>query len=450
MIKTNTSNKSRLDILNNFFKNAVIDEENIEESSIKIKKILNKLEIYSSKEEFKNYFLEKNRDNLIFYICLDPINKNIVIEENSQIIHQKLNNQSLYLISRFCFIKNKKLYENDIDWTNWLISLLHKNITITELKEELSMFIKENIYKIFYNLKLSLFKQGSNINFVSIANNPYLIYFLKDTDLIHIVNNKDKIINKLHPDDVNEDLFIRTFELILKKIKYKMIFINYGLLCHSDIKDNLYNKKSNKLNIKEFLLMEYNNTFNSFFHQNKLNMFEKKSLDNLHFLLFILYGLEKKLFTKEELAFLEESKVLFSIKNNATLAKFMKQKDINNLFKKNNIKLTKNINSIYRDDIVYPKKLITIEYTLECFYTNNEFYKLDELIKLSKAVSIFGKVLCIKHFKSTSYNKFINIKQELIDNAEVFAKINKISKKHFITNVKEKLVFEDQTKLFLQ
>lgn len=276
MIKTNTSNKSRLDILNNFFKNAVIDEENIEESSIKIKKILNKLEIYSSKEEFKNYFLEKNRDNLIFYICLDPINKNIVIEENSQIIHQKLNNQSLYLISRFCFIKNKKLYENDIDWTNWLISLLHKNITITELKEELSMFIKENIYKIFYNLKLSLFKQGSNINFVSIANNPYLIYFLKDTDLIHIVNNKDKIINKLHPDDVNEDLFIRTFELILKKIKYKMIFINYGLLCHSDIKDNLYNKKSNKLNIKEFLLMEYNNTFNSFFHQNKLNMFEKK------------------------------------------------------------------------------------------------------------------------------------------------------------------------------
>ena len=128
----------------------------------------------------------------------------------------------------------------------------------------------------------------------------------------------------------------------------------------------------------------------------------------------------------------------------------MKQKDINNLFKKNNIKLTKNINSIYRDDIVYPKKLITIEYTLECFYTNNEFYKLDELIKLSKAISTFGKVLCIKHFKSTSYNKFINIKQELIDNAEVFAKINKISKKHFITNVKEKLVFEDQTKLFLQ
>lgn len=178
-------------------------------------------------------------------------------------------------------------------------------------------------------------------------------------------------------------------------------------------------------------------------------MFDKILLDNLHFLLFILYGLEKKLFTQEELSFLEESKVLFSIKNNATLAKFMKQKDINNLLKKNNIKLTKNIKNIYRDDIVYPEKLITIEYTLECFYTNDEFYKLDELIKLSKAISTFGKVLCIKHFKSTSYNNFINIKQELIDNAEIFAKINKIPKKHFIKNVKEKLIFEDRTNIFL-
>lgn len=450
MIKIDKYNKVKFDILNIFFEKAVVDEVKLTKSSLKIKKILQELKLYSGTEEFMNYFLEKNRQNLIFFICLDPINKNIVIEENSKIIYQKLNNQSLYLISRFCFIKNKKLYENDIDWTNWLISLSHKNITITELKEELTMFIKENIYKVFYNLKLSLFKQECDISFVSIANNPYLIYFLNDTDLIQMVNNKDKIINKVQPDEINEDLFIETFKLILRKIKYKMIFINYGLLCQFDITDNLYNKKSNKLNIKEFFTMEYNNAFNSFFYQNKLKMFDKILLDNLHFLLFILYGLEKKLFTKEELAFLEESKVLFSIKNNATLAKFMKQKDINNLFKKNNIKLTKNINSIYRDDIVYPKKLITIKYTLECFYTNNEFYKLDELIKLSKAVSIFGKVLCIKHFKSTSYNKFINIKQELIDNAEVFAKINKISKKHFITNVKEKLVFEDQTKLFLQ
>ena len=123
--------------------------------------------------------------------------------------------------------------------------------------------------------------------------------------------------------------------------------------------------------------------------------------------------------------------------------------NINNLFKKNNIKLTKNINIIYRDEIFYPKNLITIEYTLECFNTNNEFCKLDELIKLSKSISTFGQVLCIKHFKSTSYNNFINIKQELIDNAEIFAKINKISKKHFIKNVKEKLIFEDRTDRFL-
>lgn len=450
MIKIDKSNKVKFDILNIFFEKAVIDEVKLKKSSLKIKKILQELKLYSGTEEFTNYFLEKNRQNLIFFICLDPINKNIVIEENSKIIYQKLNNQSLYLISRFCFIKNKQIYKSDIDWTNWLISLLDKNITITELKEELTIFIKEKIYEVLHNLKLSLLKQGGDINFVSIVNNPFLLCFFNDTDLIHIVNNKDEIINKLHPDDINEALFIQTFKLILQKINYKMIFINYGLLCHSDIKDNLYNKKSNKLNIKEFLSMEYNNTFNSFFNQNKLNMFKKNSLDNLHFLLFILYGLEKKLFTKEELAFLEESKVLFSIKNNATLTKFMKQKDINNLFKKNNIKLTKTIKNIYRDDIIYPKKLITIEYTLECFYTNNEFDKLDELIKLSKAVSNFGKVLCIKHFKSTSYNKFINIKQELIDNAEVFAKINKISKKHFIANVKEKLVFEDQTKLFLQ
>lgn len=449
MLKVDKSNKVKFDILNIFFEKAVIDEVKLKKSSLKIKKILNELKLYSGTEEFMNYFLEKNRQNLIFFICLDPINKNIVIEENSKIIYQKLNNQSLYLISRFCFIKNKKLYENDIDWTNWLISLSHKNITITELKEELTIFIKEKIYEVLHNLKLSLLKQGGNINFISIVNNPFLMYFLNDVDLIHIVNNKDKIINKLHPDYVNETLFIQTFKLILQKINYKMIFINYGLLCHSDIKDNLYNKKSNKLNVKELFKIEYSNTFNSFFNQNKLNMFKKNSLDNLHFLLFILYGLDKKLFTKEELAFLEKNKVLFAIKNNTTLAKFIKQKDINNLFKKNNIKLIKNINSIYRDDIFYPKNLITIEYTLECFNTNNEFCKLDELIKLSKAVSTFGKVLCIKHFKSTSYNKFINIKQELIDNAEVFAKINKISKKHFITNVKEKLFFEDQKNLFL-
>lgn len=450
MIKIDKYNKVKFDILNIFFEKAVVDEVKLTKSSLKIKKILQELKLYSGTEEFMNYFLEKNRQNLIFFICLDPINKNIVIEENSKIIYQKLNNQSLYLISRFCFIKNKKLYENDIDWTNWLISLSHKNITITELKEELTIFIKEKIYEVIHNLKLSLLKQGGYINFVSIVNNPFLLCFFNDTDLIHIVNNKDKIINKLHPDDVNEALFIHTFKLILTKLKYKMIFINYGLLCHSDIKDSLYNKKLNKLNVKELFKIEYNNTVNSFFNQNKLKMFDKILLDNLHFLLFILYGLEKKLFTQEELSFLEESKVLFSIKNNATLAKFMKQKDINNLLKKNNIKLTKNIKNIYRDDIVYPEKLITIEYTLECFYTNDEFYKLDELIKLSKAISTFGKVLCIKHFKSTSYNDFINIKQELIDNAEIFAKINKISKKTFYTNVKEKLVFEDQTKLFFQ
>ena len=287
MIKIDKSNNVNFDILNVFFEKAVIDEVKLKKSSLKIKKILQELKLYSDTEEFTNYFLEKNRQNLIFFICLDPINKNIVIEENSKIIYQKLNNQSLYLISRFCFIKNKQIYKSDIDWTNWLISLLDKNITITELKEELTIFIKEKIYEVLHNLKLSLLKQGGNINFISIVNNPFLICFLDDVDLIHIVNNKDKIINKLHPDDVNEDLFIQTFKLILQKINYKMIFINYGLLCDSDIKDNLYNEKLNKFNVKKFLKMEYSNTFNSFFNQNKLNMFKKNSLDNLHFLLFI-------------------------------------------------------------------------------------------------------------------------------------------------------------------
>lgn len=38
MIKIDKSNKSRLDMLNNFFKNAVIDEVKLKQSSLKIKK----------------------------------------------------------------------------------------------------------------------------------------------------------------------------------------------------------------------------------------------------------------------------------------------------------------------------------------------------------------------------------------------------------------------------
>lgn len=59
MIKIDKSNKSRLDMLNNFFKNAVIDEVKLKQSSLKIKKILQELKIYSGTEEFMNYFVEK-------------------------------------------------------------------------------------------------------------------------------------------------------------------------------------------------------------------------------------------------------------------------------------------------------------------------------------------------------------------------------------------------------
>ena len=378
---------------------------------------------------------------------MDAKNKTIIIEKKSKKISQKLHNQSLYLINQFCFIiRDIQFYENDIDWTNWLLSLINKNITNAELEEELSNFISQSIHKVINNLKLSLLKQGGEINFVSIANNPFLMCFLDDTDLIHIVNNKNTIINKLHPDDVSQNLLLQTFDLILRKIKYKMIFINYGFVSYFDITENLYNKKSKKLNVKEFFLMEYNTEFNSFFNQNKLKMFDNIQLDNFHFLLFVLYGLEKKLFTKKELSFLEENKVLFAIKNdNRSLGKSFKKKDIDNLFKKNNIKLTKNIKSFYIEKCFYPKNLITIEFTLDYFDNQDDFYRLAEFINLSKAISTFEKVLFIKHFKSTSYNNFINIKQKLIDNSEMLAKINKVSKKKFISNVKEKLIFEDQS-----
>ena len=253
MIKIDKSNKSRLDMLNNFFKNAVIDEVKLKQSSLKIKKILQELKIYSGKKEFINYFREKNQDDLVFCVCLDAKNKTIIIEKKSKKISQKLHNQSLYLINQFCFIiRDIQFYENDIDWTNWLLSLINKNITNAELEEELSNFISQSIHKVINNLKLSLLKQGGEINFVSIANNHFLMCFLDDTDLIHIVNNKNTIINKLHPDDVSQNLLLQTFDSILRKIKYKMIFINYGFVSYFDITENLYNKKTKKLNVKEF------------------------------------------------------------------------------------------------------------------------------------------------------------------------------------------------------
>lgn len=82
MIKIDKSNKSRLDMLNNFFKNAVIDEVKLKQSSLKIKKILQELKIYSGKKEFINYFREKNQDDLVFCVCLDAKNKTIIIEKN--------------------------------------------------------------------------------------------------------------------------------------------------------------------------------------------------------------------------------------------------------------------------------------------------------------------------------------------------------------------------------
>ena len=367
-----------------------------------------------------------------------------------------------YLVSDNYHIKlivNGNVLQNFIDDEGYFV-LLNNHITIFEnkiclqyLKDKIDdqLFLEKMTSSLLTELQKKITKIKKDClehnEIVALMQVPNMINYFTNIDLINILNKNNKIFKEYNNIKSTSIDFI---DLIIERLSYEIILLNENILTRES--KCIVPKKLILDNLRKFILTEEKvklfNKNKHFFLGNKflldfqdimMNRTLKDEQVSLYYdlLSFVFYGLYFKLFTKEELLFLEKNGILFEVLNHSNI------NDFDLLLKKNDFELKEISNIIIHsyeslDFLInnYPNNNLNIEYDLNSNHISDTYF-IKELILLSE---------CLVKYNTITIYTFLISEKEIINTlkkyVDIFAMKNNISEIDFLILVKDKLFIE--------
>jgi len=350
-----------------------------------------------------------------------------------------------YFLQGYMSEKIIKLISSDLR-ENIFINYFEGKTTESDLKKELQKYFLSVINEFFCKTKESILDTGI-IDIKTINNNYYLLDYLPTIELIKVINtmniNDYKSIYSNRFDALINNLIYKIFEII--KEDKALIYHNYHIFkdyYNAEILDIAFfeNKKLTLDEIKEF-------------NESKKKLFVPGTIKHFQLLDFvpeanycltvIFYGLFYKLFTKNEIKFLEKKHLLL------WLSRFIKEEDFALLLKKNDYVLTeklivKNISLLTK----YPKKNIDIIST--CGLVSATSYQksiVPYLLKISYLLLNFNNLTITFKTKIGIVKPYFSkeiIIEKLFKYSDILAKKHNTTKEEFEFKIQNNLFFIEQ------
>ena len=414
-----------LDLLN--IKN-INDKTNYDELLKTINQYKQDYLLYKKSKEFLDYFFEEIKLSFVFYI--DRYQNMLVnIERKQEINMSDIKTENILIFKE-----------------NIFINYFEGKTTESDLKKELQKYFLSVINEFFCKTKESILDTGI-IDIKTINNNYYLLDYLPTIELIKVINtmniNDYKSIYSNRFDALINNLIYKIFEII--KEDKALIYHNYHIFkdyYNAEILDIAFfeNKKLTLDEIKEF-------------NESKKKLFVPGTIKHFQLLDFvpeanycltvIFYGLFYKLFTKNEIKFLEKKHLLL------WLSRFIKEEDFALLLKKNDYVLTeklivKNISLLTK----YPKKNIDIIST--CGLVSATSYQksiVPYLLKISYLLLNFNNLTITFKTKIGIVKPYFSkeiIIEKLFKYSDILAKKHNTTKEEFEFKIQNNLFFIEQ------
>lgn len=443
MIKINNHNIYKLE---NKLTNFNLDKIN---DSLLFKTILDYKDKYNSLKgdvEFLE-FLDKIIHPISFYVCIN-IDGDLFLTQSIE------NNNDLEICQIYltnCSTVNKLTY----DKTMWFKTYLNSEISDEQFYIDFNKMIKDTISNHIFQIKYDLIKHNYfNLSFLSEYH--CFINLLDDFELIDIVNDIGKEDNIFIDNDdfvgvftapILKDKIIEVLNLIVKKINFKSIFLNFPDLYFDYINISGPNLIGNvlKADIKNIIIdndkiLRFNNIKDNLLKHLKANL-NIPIMYKYILYIYILYGLENKLFSKQEIYLLEKNQLFLEIMNNDYM-----QINLQELLAKNNFKLTQKLNyknsSFLKKEIDYPIELINPIYEItKQKFINHKILVLFEVI--NNLIVYKSSTILVKDpyfFYDFTENQF---KDEFLKYSNIFAKYFKYPEKELINLIKTSLKIDN-------
>ena len=437
---------------------------------------INNHNIYKLENKLINFNLEKINDNSLFKTILDYKDKYNALKDDvefleflDKIIHpisfyvcinidgdlfltQSIENNNdleicqIYLTN--CSTVNKLTYDKKM----WFKTYLNSEISDEQFHIEFNNMIKDTISNHIFQIKYDLIKHNYfNLSFLSEYH--CFINLLDDFELIDIVNDigKDDNIfidnNDFMGTPILKDNIVDVLNLIVKKIKFKSIFLKFPDLYFDYINisgqtliGNVLKTDINNIIIDDDQIIRFNNIKDNLLKHLEANL--KIPIIYKYILyIYILYGLENKLFSKKEIYLLEKNQLFLEIMNNDYI-----QINLKKLLAKNNFKLTQKLNyknsSFLKKEIDYPIELINPIYEItKQKFINHKILVLFEVI--NNLIVYKSSTILVKDpyfFYDFTENQF---KDEFLKYSNIFAKYFKYPEKELINLIKTSLKIDN-------
>lgn len=440
MIKINNHNIYKLE---NKLTNFNLDKIN---DSLLFKTILDYKDKYNSLKgdvEFLE-FLDKIIHPISFYVCIN-IDGDLFLTQSIE------NNNNLEICQIYltnCSTVNKLTY----DKTMWFKTYLNSEISDEQFYIDFNKMIKDTISNHIFQIKYDLIKHNYfNLSFLSEYH--CFINLLDDFELIDIVNDIGKVDDIFIDNDdfmgtpILKDNIVDVLNLIVKKIKFKSIFLKFPDLYFDYINisgptliGNVLKTDINNIIIDDDQIIRFNNIKDNLLKHLEANL--KIPIRYKYILyIYILYGLENKLFSKKEIYLLEKNQLFLEIMNNDYI-----QINLQELLAKNNFKLTQKLNyknsSFLKKEIDYPIDLINPIYEI----TKQKFidHKILVLFEVINNLIVYkSSTILVKDpyfFYDFTENQF---KDEFLKYSNIFAKYFKYPEKELINLIKTSLKIDN-------
>lgn len=414
-----------LDLLN--IKN-INDKTNYDELLKTINQYKQDYLLYKKSKEFLDYFSEEIKLSFVFYIdCYQ--NMLVNIERKQEINMSDIKTENILIFKE-----------------NIFINYFEGKTTESDLKKELQKYFLSVINEFFCKTKESILDTGI-IDIKTINNNYYLLDYLPTIELIKVINNMNindyKSIYSNRFDTLINNLIYKIFEII--KEDKALIYHNYHIFkdyYNAEILDIAFfeNKKLTLDEIKEF-----NESKKKIFVPGTIKHFQLLDFvpEANYCLTVIFYGLFYKLFTKNEIKFLEKKHLLL------WLSRFIKEEDFLLLLKKNDYVLTeklivKNISLLTK----YPNKNIDIIST--CGLVSATSYQksiVPYLLKISYLLLNFNNLTITFKTKFGIVKPYFSkeiIIEKLFKYSDILAKKHNTTKEEFEFKIQNNLFFIEQ------
>lgn len=384
--------------------------------------------LYKKSKEILDYFSEETKLSFVFYIDRDQ-NMLVNIEHNPKFNMSVIKTENVLIFQ-----------------THMFTQYFEGKTTESDFVKKLQRYFLSVIDMFFYKTKESILDTGI-IDIKTITNNYYLLDYLPNIELI-------KVINNMHINDY-KSIHNNRFDVFINNLIYKIFEIikeDKALIHHNyHIFKDYYNAEyldisffvNKKLTIDE--IKEFNESKKKIFVPGTIKHFH--ILDSVpeanYCLTVIFYGLFYKLFTKNEIKFLEKKHLLL------WLSRFIKEKDFLLLLKKNDYVLTeklivKNISLLTK----YPNKNIDIINT--CGLVSAAYYHksiIPYLLKISYLLLNFNNLTITfktKYgFEQPYFSKEIII-EKLFEYSDILTKHNNTTKEKLELKIKNNLFFMEK------